>query len=112
MSRTRRNQNHNSCIYRRPKTKRELTQQNAIMNDPELKEYNLGKRNRVQGRHIPTFYDDIVVSSWNEMKWSNENFRNGVSIIPPESNLYRALEYLREIKEMKCNEEDLHPNDA
>lgn len=108
MSRTRRNQNHNSCIYRRPKTKRELTQQNAIMNDPELKEYNLGKRNRVQGRHIPTSYDDIVVSSWNEMKWSNENFRNDVFPWPPESNLYKEHESaLQILKEMKCNETDL-----
>lgn len=96
MSRTRRNQNHNSCIYRKPKTKRDLIQQNTISNDPDLKEYNLGKRNRVEGRHIPTSWDDITVSSWNEMKWTNEDYRNNVFPWSAESNLYKTLEYFNE----------------
>ena len=70
MSRTYRKNPPNSYLYRNPKTKNEISQIDAIMNDPELKDYKLGKLNRLN-RHIPTAWDDIVVACHNEIKYKN-----------------------------------------
>ena len=71
MSRTYRKNPPNSYLYRNPNTKNEISQIDAIMNDPELKDYKLGKLNRLN-RHIPTSWDDIVVSCHNEIKYKND----------------------------------------
>jgi hypothetical protein len=61
MARTYRNRPENK-FYRHPRTRNEIRQIDAIMNDPELKEYNLAKPNRLN-RYIPDVYDDIVISA-------------------------------------------------
>lgn len=67
MSRTYRKQTNK--YYRSPKTKNELTQIDAIEHDPDLKEYNLSKRNRMN-RHIPNAWDDIPVAAHDEYDWN------------------------------------------
>lgn len=104
MSRTHRNRNYNSCIYRNPKTKREIDQVNSILTDPELKEYNLGKKNRIEGRHIPTAYDDIVVSCRNETKWRLKNWEPGDNPWPPESTMGQWFDYIMEMKESELRD--------
>ena len=72
MSRTYRKNPPNNCLYRNPKTKNEISQIDAIMNDPDLKDYKLAKVNRMH-RHIPTAWDDIVVACHNEIKYLYKN---------------------------------------
>jgi hypothetical protein len=70
MSRTYRNVDRNG-YYRRFKTLNEKKQIEAIQNDPELKDYKLGKINRLN-RFIPNAWDDIPIAALNESDYDLE----------------------------------------
>jgi hypothetical protein len=64
MSRTIRKRPYSKFLYRYPKSTNEKSKLNEILNDPELKDFPLTKRNRMQSRggksgELPTAYDDI-----------------------------------------------------
>lgn len=71
MSRTYRKDTYSRAALRHPRTTNEKSQLEEILNDPELNEYPVDKKNRMQSRKgesgkLPTAYDDIVVSAYYE----------------------------------------------
>ena len=64
MSRTYRNVDRNG-YYRRFKTLNEIRMIEAIQTDPELKDYTIGKINRLN-RYIPNAWDDVPIAALNE----------------------------------------------
>ena len=68
MSRTYRKIDREGCYFRRFKTLNEKKQIESIQTDPELKEYKLGKINRLN-RFIPDAYEDVVISAYYEQDY-------------------------------------------
>lgn len=71
MSRTYRKDSYHPAALRHPRTTNEKSQLEEILTDPELGEYPVDKKNRMQSRKgesgkLPTAYDDIVVSAYYE----------------------------------------------
>lgn len=71
MSRTHRKDIYHPGALRHPRTTNEKSQLEEILNDPELDEYPIDKKNRMQSRKgesgkLPTAYDDMVVSAYYE----------------------------------------------
>jgi hypothetical protein len=67
MARTRRNIEYiHSGALRFPHTTQEIRQLDAVINDPELKEYPLSGLNHMKSRehNLPTAWDDQVVSGY------------------------------------------------
>ncbi len=66
MSRTRRNFPEN-FIFRRPKTLNEIKQNEQLLADIRSGDvdYEIDKVNRMR-RHIPTHWDDQLISAWRE----------------------------------------------
>lgn len=71
MSRTYRKDIYHPAALRHPRTTNEKSQLEEILTDPELDEYPVDKKNRMQSRKgecgkLPTTYDDIVVAAYYE----------------------------------------------
>jgi len=57
-------------FLRHPKTFSEIKQIEMCRKDPDLEELGLrlAKSNRDFGKKIPTLYDDLIPSSWRQIK--------------------------------------------
>lgn len=68
MSRTFRNTGFR--YFRRPHTENERKQLEGILHDPELMEFTVSGLNHMKSRehHLPSSWDDIVISSYYEVK--------------------------------------------
>lgn len=72
MSRTHRNlEGIHRFAYRYPQTTKEIKQLDAIVNDPELKDYPVSGLNHMKSRehNLPTAWDDRVVSGYEQMDY-------------------------------------------
>ena len=72
MSRTHRNlEGIYRFAFRYPQTTNEIKQLDAIVNDPELKEYPVSGLNHMKSRehNLPTAWDDRVVSGYEQMDY-------------------------------------------
>ncbi|NDB82636.1 MAG: hypothetical protein EB127_07835 [Alphaproteobacteria bacterium] len=72
MSRTRRNlEGMHRGALRFPQTTKEIRQLDAIVNDPELKDYPVSGLNHMKSRehNLPTAWDDRVVSGYEQMDY-------------------------------------------
>lgn len=70
MSRTQRNfPDWKRFYYRRPKTTNEIRQNQGLLSDIKVDDvqFNISGINRLH-RHIPTAWDDVVISSYYEVK--------------------------------------------
>jgi len=54
--------------FRNPRTYSQIRQDSALPIDEDLKDLPLAKRNRLFHRFIPTAWDDLRISSWDEGK--------------------------------------------
>ena len=75
MSRTIRKRPYYKMWFRHPKSTGEKSKLNEILNDPELRDFPLTKRNRMQARggksgELPTAWDDIVPSYISKEYWT------------------------------------------
>ncbi len=75
MSRTYRNipNKKKGCggFYRQPKTHSHRKQLEGILTDDELFDYPVSKLNRIEGTYLPSNYDDIPVSAWDEIDYGD-----------------------------------------
>jgi len=72
MTRTHRNlEGMNRGGLRFPQTTKEIRQLDAIVNDPELKDYPVSGLNHMKSRehNLPTAWDDRVVSGYEQMDY-------------------------------------------
>jgi hypothetical protein len=72
MTRTRRNlEGMHRGALRFPHTTKEIRQLDAIVNDPELKDYPVSGLNHMKSRehNLPTAWDDRVVSGYEQMDY-------------------------------------------
>jgi hypothetical protein len=72
MSHTNRKLSYGFSCYRHPKTYNERRQIDALLNDRELLEFPLSKKNRLNRRKaIPTSWDDVVCSAYYETDFNS-----------------------------------------
>lgn len=70
MSRTHRNLPPNGRFYRKPKTTNERKLIISLKTNEDLKSFGIVPRNRYN-RYIPNYWDDQVISAYNEVYQPN-----------------------------------------